>query len=95
MKTKLYNFLIIFIFKQAKVGVSESLKHELIHGYPIVEEKKGDIVAQFKYTIMILKGKTLVIAGLPLDEALFKTDNKIENKEIIDLLAVNYILPFH
>jgi len=45
MKTKLYNFLIIFIFKQAKVGVSESLKHELIHGYPIVEEKKGDIVA--------------------------------------------------
>lgn len=36
-------------------------------------EKAGDVVAQFTYTVAILKGQTLVLAGLPLSEDKFKS----------------------
>ena len=56
-------------FQQAKMGVAESMKHDLLEGYPVLTENKGDIVAQFKYTIMILKNRTCIIAGLDFDES--------------------------
>ena len=37
------------------MGVAESMKHELLEGYPVLAEKNGDFVAQFKFTVMILK----------------------------------------
>ena len=45
------------------------MKHDLLEGYPVLTENKGDIVAQFKYTIMILKNRTCIIAGLDFDES--------------------------
>ncbi len=51
------------------MGVAESMKHDLLEGYPVLTENKGDIVAQFKYTIMILKNRTCIIAGLDFDES--------------------------
>ena len=50
------------------MGVSESMKHDLLEGYPVLEEKAGEVVAQFKFTVMILKKQTCCIAGLNLDE---------------------------
>jgi methionine aminopeptidase len=51
----------------AKLGVKECLEHDLLNSYPVLVEKSGEIVAQFKYTIMILQGGTVAITGLPLD----------------------------
>ena len=70
------------------------MKHDLLEGYPVLAEKPGDFVAQFKYTIMILKNKTVRIAGLDLDEGLFATDKAVSKKETQDLLAVfsNFII---
>ena len=36
-------------------------------------EKPGSLVAVFKTTVMITKGKTTALTGLPVDEAQFKT----------------------
>jgi methionine aminopeptidase len=53
----------------AKLGVSECQKHDLLVPYPVLTEKPGTIVAQFKITVLILQGQTTAITGLPIDEA--------------------------
>lgn len=72
----------------ARIGIKECLEHELLVPYPVLTEKAGSIVAQFKFTVMITKGKTTALTGLPLDEALFKTENSIKDEKILELLAV-------
>ncbi len=72
----------------AKVGVKECLEHELLTQYPVLVEKVGEIVAQFKCTIIIQPRSTVVLAGdLPLQVDRFETAKKIEDPEIVTLLA--------
>lgn len=72
----------------ARIGIKECLEHELLVPYPALTEKQGTFVAQFKITAMITKGKTTALTGLPVDEALFKTDNAIKDEKVLELLAV-------
>jgi len=71
----------------AKLGIKECLEHELLVPYPIMTEKAGQVVAHFQTMVMITKGKTTALTGLPVDEELFKSENKIEDQAILDLLA--------
>merc|ERR1712196_498213 len=50
----------------ARVGVSEAKRHELLEEYPVLKEKEKEIVAQFKFTALLLPGGTKRITGLPL-----------------------------
>merc|ERR1712060_554198 len=50
----------------ARVGVSEAKRHELLEEYPVLKEKDGQFVAQFKFTVLLLPGGTKKITGLPL-----------------------------
>lgn len=51
-------------------------------------EKPGQFVAQFKMTVIITKGKTTAITGLPINEDSFKSEFSIKDEEILKLLAV-------
>merc|ERR1712125_218934 len=53
----------------ARVGVSEAKRHELLEEYHVLKEKDKEIVAQFKYTLLLLPGGTKKITGLALNEA--------------------------
>jgi len=55
--------------RQARMGVVECLKHELIHPFPVLFEKKGDYVAQFKLTVLILPSGPTRITGVKSFEA--------------------------
>lgn len=57
--------------------------------YPVLAEKPGNFVAQFKFTVMITKGKTTALTGLPIDESLFKSELGIKDEEILNLLALS------
>ena len=72
----------------ARIGVKECVEHELLLPCPVLVEKPGQYVANFKMTIMITKGKTTALTGIPLDEALFKSEHGIKDQELLDLLAV-------
>merc|ERR1719378_273183 len=52
----------------ARVGVSEARRHELLEEYPVLKEKEGQQVAQFKFTVLLLPGGTKKITGLPLGD---------------------------
>ena len=45
----------------AKVGVKECIDHDLMTGYPVLTEKAGEFVAQFKTTVAVLLGSTATV----------------------------------
>ncbi|MFM1912307.1 MAG: hypothetical protein RIR51_145 [Bacteroidota bacterium] len=71
------------------MGLTECLKHELLHPYPVMTEKKGEFVAQFKYTVAVRNEGPIIIAGLPLDLTKFQSDLKIEDAEVNEKLKVS------
>lgn len=71
----------------ARVGVTECVNHDLLRVYPVLAEKTGEFVAQFKTTVILLPAGPLVLCQLPFDEELYQSEYKIEDKEILDLLA--------
>ena len=72
-----------------KLGLSECTKYELLHGYPVLSEKQGDIVAQFKYTVAVKKEGPFIICGLPIDASKYESDKKITDEEINKTLSTN------
>lgn len=71
----------------ARLGISEAVKHDLFSAYPVLTEKAGEFVAQFKYTVAILKNSTIVLAGLPLKTEEHKSEHKIEDQELVTLIS--------
>lgn len=41
----------------ARVGVSEARRHNLLSEYPVLTERPGEFVAQFKFTVLLLPGR--------------------------------------
>merc|ERR1719359_491669 len=67
----------------ARVGVSEAKRHELIHEYPVLREREGEFVAQFKFTVLLLPGGTKRVTGLPFaQEALIKSENEVKDEDL-------------
>jgi len=72
----------------AKVGVKECLNHDLLTPYPILIEKPGEYVAQFKCTIAVQQRSTVVLASGPaLSLDRFETDKKILSDNLKNLIA--------
>merc|ERR1711920_1072027 len=73
----------------ARIGVSEAKRHELLEEYPVLKEKDGQFVAQFKFTVLLLPGGTKKITGLPLGplEKQLTPSCSVKNEEIKALLA--------
>lgn len=52
--------------KKRRLGIVEILKHELLDTYPVLYEKDGEFVAQFKFTVITLTNQTLRLNSFPL-----------------------------
>lgn len=68
--------------KKAKLGVLECVKTKLIDPYQVLYEKPNEIVAQFKFTVLLMPSGLHKITGLPVDPDLFQSEYKIEDEEI-------------
>merc|ERR1719316_1288351 len=75
--------------QMARVGVSEAKRHELLHEYPVLREREGETIAQFKFTVLILPGGTKKVTGLPLGDLAktAQTSKTVEDEELKALLA--------
>ena len=62
------------------------LKHDLLHAYPVMYEKNGEVIAQVKFTVLITPTATVRLTG-PHNVSAVTSEHKIEDKEITDLLA--------
>lgn len=54
--------------KKARLGLSEMLKHNVVQPYPVLFEKEGEAVAQFKVTILLTAKKIEKVTGLAIQK---------------------------
>lgn len=72
--------------KKARLGVLECVSHRLIEPFQVLQEKEGEYVAQFKFTVLLMPNGPLKITGLPFDEATVKSEHSVQDVEIQTLL---------
>ena len=72
--------------KTALFGLAECQSKELVEPYPVLTEKAGEVVAQFKFTALLMPTGTMVITGLPVNAAQFTTDKTVSNAAYAELL---------
>jgi methionine aminopeptidase len=73
----------------AKVGVRECTTHDLLMDYPVLGEKKGEYIAQFKATIAIQPKSVAILCGGRdlVGKDGYDSDKKIKNEELNALIA--------
>jgi len=72
--------------KRGRLGITECLKHDLVSPYPVLYEKPGEFVAQFKFTVLILSSGTLRLNTHPLPY--ISSQLKIEDPAINAILQM-------
>ena len=86
-----------FESSRSRLGITECVRTNICQPYPILSEKNGEFVAQFKFTVVINPKATIQITGLPLDMAsVHPTKQKqIQDEELNNLLATKFdgVLP--
>eukprot|EP01089_Gocevia_fonbrunei_P020742 TRINITY_DN7797_c0_g1_i3.p1 TRINITY_DN7797_c0_g1~~TRINITY_DN7797_c0_g1_i3.p1 ORF type:complete len:317 (-),score=83.77 TRINITY_DN7797_c0_g1_i3:68-1018(-) len=73
--------------KRAKLGITECVKHELVDSYPVLTEKDGEFVAQYKFTALITANDTKKITGHGLPYV--RSDLEIKDQAVKDILALS------
>mmetsp|Transcript_18272 Transcript_18272/g.33958 ORF Transcript_18272/g.33958 Transcript_18272/m.33958 type:complete len:413 (+) Transcript_18272:38-1276(+) len=53
--------------RQAKMGVTECVSHNLLSAYPVFNERDGAYVAHFKTTVLVMSSGTKKVTGQGLD----------------------------
>eukprot|EP00920_Eleutheroschizon_duboscqi_P035867 GHVT01086802.1.p1 GENE.GHVT01086802.1~~GHVT01086802.1.p1 ORF type:complete len:394 (-),score=48.21 GHVT01086802.1:1296-2477(-) len=79
--------------RAALIGIPEALRHELLRPCMVYTEKSGEIVCQFKFTVLLLPGGTRKITGLPFtqnDDC--KTLHEVKDEKLKKLLAVRILI---
>merc|ERR1719277_456498 len=71
----------------ARVGVSEAKRHELLEDYPVLQEKPGEYVAQFKFVVLLLPSGTKKITGLEKPGETVKSSKSVQDEAMKKLLA--------
>jgi len=71
--------------KKARLGISEMAKHNLVQSFPVLAEKNGTFIAQFKFTVIILPTGQYRLNQFNLP--FVQSECKIESPEINALLA--------
>jgi len=75
--------------KKVKMGVVECEKHNLMKPFPVLFEREGEIVVQLKCTVLIMPTALMKITGLTLDEDNFKSEHKIEDPKLLQLIQTS------
>jgi len=70
--------------KRARLGITECLQHELLFPYPVLYEKQGEVVAQFKFTVLVLPSGTSRLTSHPLP--FITSDKKVQDAELLNVL---------
>ncbi|XP_064606647.1 proliferation-associated protein 2G4-like [Liolophura sinensis] len=74
---------------KARMGVLECVKHELVQPFNVLYEREGELVAQFKFTVLLLPNGPLKITGLPVDTSIIESQYSVEDEELKTLLATS------
>lgn len=71
---------------KALLGLKEMSEHNLLHEYPVLCERPKDLVAQFKYTILVLPTRVEKLNNAPLPYV--SSEKKVENPDVQAVMAL-------
>jgi len=79
-------------FVRAKMGLKECVAHDLVSDYPVLHEKAGEFIAQFKFTVVVRPnlGPLRLCGTESVDTSLVKTEKVVQNENIIKLLKTTW-----
>lgn len=73
--------------KKARLGVGECVNHELMIPYPVLYEKDGECVAQFKFTVLLMPNGPLRITDGSFDVESAQSEHSIKDEKLKELLS--------
>nr|CAX74794.1 Proliferation-associated protein 2G4 [Schistosoma japonicum] len=73
--------------KKARLGITECIKHGVIQPLSVHCEKDDEFVAQFRFTVLLMPNGPMKVTGLTFDPSLYKSEFKVKDAEIKDLLS--------
>nr|XP_057940985.1 proliferation-associated protein 2G4-like [Doryrhamphus excisus] len=71
---------------KARLGVVECAKHDLLQPFNVLQEKDGEFVAQFKFTVLLMANGPLRITNSLYEPELYKSEHEVEDPELKALL---------
>ncbi|KAL0613480.1 Proliferation-associated protein 2G4 [Plecturocebus cupreus] len=69
-------------FEHEKMGVVECTKHGLLQPFDVLCEKKGEFVAQFKSTFLLVPNGSMLITSEPSEPDLYKSEIEVQEAEL-------------
>lgn len=75
--------------KLARAGATECCTHGLLDSYPVLTDKPGEVVAQFKWTVLISAKRIILLTSSGLDVSKFQSDKSVSDEELKGLLAID------
>lgn len=73
--------------KKARLGVTECSAHELLTPYPVLYEKDGEFVAQFKFTVLLMPNGSMRITHGTWEPELLQSEFSIKDEELKNILS--------
>jgi len=71
---------------KARMGVNECVTHKLIEPFQVLYEKPNEIVAQFKFTVLLMPNGPHRITGLTFESELYSSEHTITDPTLKELL---------
>uniref|UniRef100_A0A0E9VCH4 Proliferation-associated protein 2G4 n=2 Tax=Anguilla anguilla TaxID=7936 RepID=A0A0E9VCH4_ANGAN len=71
---------------KARLGVVECAKHELLQPFNVLHEKEGELVAQFKFTVLLMANGPMRITSELFQNELYKSEHEVQDPELKTLL---------
>jgi len=75
--------------KKSKMGVVECVKHGVCTPFPVIYEKDNEVVAQFKYTTLLMPNGPLRITSSFYDASVIKSELDVTDGEMKALLQTS------
>ncbi|XP_078700710.1 proliferation-associated protein 2G4-like [Branchiostoma floridae x Branchiostoma belcheri] len=73
--------------KKARMGVVECVNHELLTPFPVLYEREGEFVAQFKFTVLLMPNGNIRITEGPFDPDTIKSEHEVTDEKIKAVLS--------
>lgn len=71
---------------KARMGVVECISHKMIEPFQVLYEKPTEIVAQFKFTVLLMPSGINLVTGLPFELDQYESENNILDAEMKELV---------
>eukprot|EP00058_Branchiostoma_floridae_P019926 XP_002605416.1 hypothetical protein BRAFLDRAFT_278505 [Branchiostoma floridae] len=73
--------------KKARMGVVECVNHELLTPFPVLYEREGEFVAQFKFTVLLMPNGNIRLTEGPFDPDMIKSEHQVTDEKIKAVLS--------